>query len=189
MMVKPVSFLALGFLSRDSHPQTDAGGSMAFYCRCSTLWLLFSPFLYSASFIAFFKKWKGGKWRRWTGVREKRESRKKFPAICLARSPARWWGGYFGIMILSLRLSSLQLKQGWATGRGKSITKNNHPLDTLAIAPGLVNNHYLWLTELWALMAGSLPADVISEPHFLPPVLLKAWPKALPGWFLVYARK
>lgn len=91
MMVNPVSFLALGFLSRDSHPQTGSGRSMAYYCRCSSLWLLSSSSLCSASFISLLKSGRerneGGEQE---GVRGKGEGRRKGPVIRLARSPARW---------------------------------------------------------------------------------------------------
>lgn len=78
--------------------------------------------------------------------------------------------------------------KGQARGEDKSTTKNNHPLDALAITPVPVNYHSLWLTELWALRAGFPPADVIAiTALFLAPLLLNAWLKAFPEWFPVYA--
>lgn len=112
----------------------------------------------------------------------------KCPAISLVRPPARWWGSYFGIRgFFSLWLSRLQLMKGPARGEDKSTTKTNHPLDALAITPVPVNYHSLWLTELWALRAGSSPADVIAITIlFLTPLLLNAWPKVFCEWFPAY---
>jgi len=65
--------------------------------------------------------------------------------------------------------------QGPARGKDKSTTKNNHPLDALAITPVPVNYCGLWLSELWALRTGSSPAVVIViTTLFLAPMLLNA---------------
>ena len=122
-------------------------------------------------------------------MREKGEGKKKCPGSSLVRSPARWRGSYFDIRgFFSFWLSCLYLMQGPARGKDKSTTKNNHPLDALAITPVPVNYCGLWLSELWALRTGSSPAVVIViTTLFLAPMLLNAWLELFPEQFPVYA--
>lgn len=78
MRLEPLSSLALGFLSRDSHPQTGPGRSVAYYCWWSSLWLLSSYFLFPVFFIWLLKS-------EGTGGSE-RESRRQKEVPCYESS-------------------------------------------------------------------------------------------------------